>query len=265
MQPVWSDLLIKQGIYTGTVWHERLTVTRHCFQYQMLMLAVDLDEIDQHIWPHNMIKHNQRAILSIRDRDHFPGSTLSLKENIAKLLPTTLHNQDYRVIMVTQLAHFGFAFNPISFFIVTNQDHRKILGTILEVHNTPWGERKFYPLFNLRFDDNKYQQSFQKSLHVSPFLGMDYEYHFSMTISQNNILQFDLENWQNNDKHFSAGITLQHDDLKQSVVRQKLFSHPFSPHKSVLAIYWQALKLMLKRVPLFSHPKRKQPPDDKSS
>lgn len=245
--------MIEEGIYSGTVWHRRLLPKAHQFNYKMLMAVIDLENIRTHCSPNTMLRHNRFAMLSVRDRDHFSENGDSLYVNVQKLLPDNIKQQDHRIFLVSQLAHFGFAFNPISFFVITSNDYKNILGMILEVHNTPWGERHFYPMFNLQQSNDTFTAEFKKELHVSPFMPMDFLYQFSAQFNDKK-MTMTLENWKNNTKHFEAGISLSHHPMTKKAVRQQFIKHPLSPYKAVAAIYWQALKLYVKRIPFYSHP-----------
>lgn len=54
---------------------------------------------------------------------------------------------------------------------------------------------------------------------------------------------------------FGAGLRLKHSAMNQRMMSSVLWRFPLMTFKVVAAIHWQALKLFLKRVPLFAHPK----------
>ncbi len=246
--------MITEGIYSGKVWHQRLIPFQHRFSYRMLMVAVDLDNLSETFRSKFFLTHNRAGIFCLRDRDHFPNSTESLRDNIIAMLPKRILEAPYRIMLITQLAHFGFSFNPISFIVITSADSDKILGIILEVHNTPWGERHYYELFDLQSKNGALCTQFNKILHVSPFLSMDFTYAFSLSQSYKGVV-FKMENWQGDTEHFKAGIQLENHPLEPRQIALQFLMNPFSPYKTVAAIYWQALRLWIKGAKFCPHPK----------
>jgi DUF1365 family protein len=55
-------------------------------------------------------------------------------------------------------------------------------------------------------------------------------------------------------KHFEAALNMQRHPLTTKTLRGALLSIPSMTLKTVAGIYWQALKLFIKRVPIYMHP-----------
>ena len=53
---------------------------------------------------------------------------------------------------------------------------------------------------------------------------------------------------------FDATLTLKYKPITTRTLNQMLLNYPFMTVKVVIAIYWQALRLWLKRIPFYSHP-----------
>ncbi len=52
---------------------------------------------------------------------------------------------------------------------------------------------------------------------------------------------------------FDATLTLERQVLDRTALHRHLLAFPWMTGKTLLGIYWQALRLLVKRVPLFDH------------
>jgi DUF1365 family protein len=55
-------------------------------------------------------------------------------------------------------------------------------------------------------------------------------------------------------KHFEAAIDMQRKPMSSASLRSSILSIPSMTIKTVGGIYWQAIKLFFKRVPIYTHP-----------
>ncbi|MNL02446.1 hypothetical protein D3C87_1229550 [compost metagenome] len=62
-----------------------------------------------------------------------------------------------------------------------------------------------------------------------------------------------MADWQGEEKLFDATLRLKREPLDRASLHRYLRRFPWMTAKTALAIYWQALRLLLKRLPLFAH------------
>jgi DUF1365 family protein len=63
--------------------------------------------------------------------------------------------------------------------------------------------------------------------------------------------------YEKGEKLFDASLALEKRELNRRTLSRVLFRYPVMTGKVITLIYWQALRLVLKRTPFFAHPKSK--------
>ena len=58
---------------------------------------------------------------------------------------------------------------------------------------------------------------------------------------------------QGDQRLFDATLSLQRKPLSTALLRREALSFPFMVLRTLTGIYWQALRLLIKRIPLFDH------------
>jgi len=62
-----------------------------------------------------------------------------------------------------------------------------------------------------------------------------------------------MADWQGELKMFDATLNLTRQSLNRKTLHRYLIAYPWMTAKTCLAIYWQAMRLLVKRIPIFSH------------
>ncbi|NKI76296.1 DUF1365 domain-containing protein [Dickeya sp. CFBP 2040] len=229
-------------LYRGVLRHRRWQPRTHQFRYNVFMAYLDLDELDS--LPSVGIRRNQFAAVAFYDSDYPLGTPL--KENVlGKLAALTGERPDGKIMLLTQLRYLGFHFNPVNFYYCF--DAQETLRWVLaEVRNTPWNERHYYAV------NAQETTPVDKAFHVSPFNPMDMVYHWRFNCPDKT-LHLHIENHQD-EKVFDATLMLVRKPLTRLHLRHMQLSIPLMTLKTIAAIYWQALLLWFKRVPIYNHP-----------
>lgn len=244
---------MNSALYCGWVSHHRLTPRDHSFRYRIGMLYMDLAEQTEVLGLSRLAGKSRWAPFAFRETDYLPHLTrqgISLSDAVRSRVAEALeHRPEGKICVLTQPRSWGLAFNPVSFFYCFETDG-SLAAILCEVSNTPWRERYHYVLPTHASGVSRHRVP--KCFHVSPFLPRDLEYRMAFT-PPGERLQATMQDWENEEKMFEAVLGLKRVALSQSALHRYLLSFPWMTGKTILAIYWQALRLLLKRIPLFNH------------
>ncbi|MCH8543540.1 MAG: DUF1365 domain-containing protein [Alcanivorax sp.] len=253
-------MTLRHGIYQGKVWHERKTPVVHRFTYPLWLMAVDVDDVDGLLAGHWAWGRRWRPVV-VRDRDYLgTGSATrgaadaSLGARVrAKAAELGLDWHRGRILMLAQPRIFGWLFNPIVLYwhFVEDQPDQ----VIAEVSNTPWHQTHWYPLRLVAGREGGFTVEDDKAFHVSPFMGMDMQYHWFLKMNDASIT-VRIENWQQDEKIFTAGLTLTGQPATAKTMGQVIRRFGWQSLRVSAGIYAQAFRLWRKGVPFHGHPEK---------
>ncbi|MEM8712439.1 MAG: DUF1365 domain-containing protein, partial [Planctomycetota bacterium] len=256
---------LRSAVYRGTVTHGRHAPARHHFAYSLFLLYIDLDEAPDLFDRSWLWSHERWNVASFRRRHYLGDPSIDLKEAVrAKVKEATGRAAPEGPIgLLTNASYLGFCFNPVSFYYLYESDGVTLHSVVAEITNTPWDERHQYVLVASEASPaGEYAEwRFDKDFHVSPFFDMDHRYHWRFTtpgFQPGSALSVSMENRlrdDDGDRVFNATLDMTRREFSPRELRRCLLRHPWMTGKVLAAIYWQALRLWLKRVPFFSHPK----------
>lgn len=254
------------AIYRGTLRHRRFHPKRHEFSYQSTLFYIDLDELP------TLFKDARGWSLEARNLGRFcradylgdPAVPLkqSVQEEVTRLLGACPPGP---VRMLTNLRIWGMCFNPVTFYYLFDAQAAQPRVILAQVNNTPWNQRHCYAMVCDPVT-GKVNTAFDKQFHVSPFnpVGMRYhwvstspgehlvvhmENHAAPVAASHNCLPAQAESIA----HMDATLTLAREPWGSGALQKLLWTQPWLAIKVPVAIYWQALKLLIKGAPVYGH------------
>lgn len=240
----------------GQIRHTRVRPALNRFAYASYFLRLPLRTLAAAPWPFKRLVRNGFGLFALNDADHGDGRALLVwiddllaHEGIADARGEIWLHTFPRVL--------GYVFNPVSFWLCHRTDGA-LRAVVCEVNNT-FGERHFYLLAHddgrpLRFGE---EIGARKVFHVSPFCAVEGSYRFRFMLAARAagarfVARIDHDT--------AAGPLLQTSiegrlaPLSDATLARAFLTYPAFTFGVIARIHWQALRLLLKRVPFFPKP-----------
>lgn len=256
------------------MWHKRLQPREHGFKYNVFMMYIDLSEVDEVLTRSRFWSRGWFSLARFKRSDYFSSDQDPAGVNtdddvghLDKSVRETVNSSlsfypDGPIRLLTNFRYFGHIINPISCYYCFSKEN-ELNALLIEVTNTPWGEKTHYVL-DLRGHVPTDRIEFDKKMHVSPFMPMKMMYQWRGNITSDSLhyslanLPIASENEFVSQKSavFHAGVNLNRLEITSANLNRIILHYPFMTLKVAAGIYWQALRLAIKRVPFLSHPDR---------
>ncbi len=250
---------MRSALYRGWIRHRRYTPRAHTFRYPIFLCYLDLAELPglfDRFW---LWSARRRALAAFRRGDYHGDPGRPLEECIRELVATrTGRRPEGPIRLLTHLRYFGYCFNPVSFYYCFDAADDRVETIVAEITNTPWGERHAYVLpvaAAAALGKRVWRFEFDKEFHVSPFLPMDMRYDWRFTPPAGT-LDVHMRNSRAGVLDFDATLHLKREAITRRSLARVLCAFPLITVMVSARIYWQALRLWLKRTPFFAHPDR---------
>ncbi|TAL81696.1 MAG: DUF1365 domain-containing protein [Candidimonas sp.] len=235
--------------------HERLRPKRNRFVYPVFSVRINLDRLQElNRWWFSV---DRWGLMGIRTRDYGACDGSDLAIWIRRQLAEAGVQANGEMWLQTFPRVFGYVFNPVSFWYCHDRDGG-LRALLAEVTST-FGERHRYLLTapeGAVITDATTLEC-RKQLHVSPFFRVEGHYQFRLRDTADT-------SFVGIDYFDAAGLVLRTSvagrktALNRQTVLRAVTRQPLMTFSIIARIYWQALRLWLRKVPFFSKPQRSE-------
>jgi uncharacterized protein len=262
------------AVYEGWIRHRRFAPVEHSFRYRLFLMYLDLDELPAALDPYPLFSARRAAPARFRRADFMGDPSRPLAECARdEVEAQTGHRPSGPVRLLANLRYLGHAFNPVSFYYCFDSAGERVEAIVADVNNIPWGERHPYVLARGTRRGAVLTDELDKTLHVSPLMGMDQTYAFhasepgdglsvhieSRPVQRVTALSDTQRVAPREGKQFDATLSMRRRELSRSLLTKMLARYPAMSLQVVAKIYAQSLRLKLKGAHYFPHPEGRRP------
>ncbi len=236
--------------------HTRHGMPSHFLRRKGLSIWIDLDDLDTANGQSTLFSVDRFNLLSFAQRDYGPNYRHSKPvESLAgyarrlagELCPDVLIAS---VHLLTFPRVLGFAFNPVSVYVLRDCDGRDAL-LIYEVHNT-FGDLHSYA--GVPNHDGAVLHA-TKLFHVSPFFPMDGEYRLMIKGGgADGPVRLLMRYLSNGRARLTATLRGSPERMTTWGIVKTLCKTGQWPLRPLMSIHFEAVKLWIKRVPFYRRP-----------
>jgi DUF1365 family protein len=252
---------IASAVYEGTIRHRRFEPIDHSFQYRFFLMYLDLAELPGVLDPFPGWSARRPAPARFR-RGDFMGDPARPLDSCARdaVEEATGARPAGPVRLLAGLRYLGHSFNPVSFYYCFDEAGERVEAVVADVENIPWGERHAYVLARGESEGTVLSDELDKTLHVSPLMGMDQTYAFRATEPGERLaVHIESRPRHADAKSFDATLNLRRHELSRPFLNRLLARYPAMSLQVVAKIYAQSLRLKLKGARYFPHPQGSRP------
>jgi uncharacterized protein len=250
------------AVYEGWVRHRRFEPVEHAFRYRLFLMYLDLAELPQVLDPYPLFSARRAAPARFRRADFMGDPARPLDECARDAVEAASGDRPAGPVrLLTGLRYLGHSFNPVSFYYCFGAEGERVEAVVADVQNIPWGERHPYVLARGQRRGTVLSDDLEKTLHVSPLMGMDQTYSFRASQPGETLAVHIESHARESDvgKVFDATLKLRRRELSRRTLTGLLARYPAMSLQVVAKIYAQSLRLKLKGARYFPHPDGRRP------
>lgn len=257
------------ALCNGRVWHRRNRPAVNEFTYRASHIWIDPNEPEALTSLSPLWTTDRPGPVQIRRSDYGAEPTGNLNEQLKSIIEPVLgYRPTGEVRMLSQARRWGWLFNPITVFVLWDENPDFPVAAVAEVTNTPWKERRQYalplapgPSSGLP-GSSTFHVTFDKELHVSPFLEMDYRYRLTLE-SHDDELAVRIDVCDEHDVAMvETALVVQRSKPTAASLNKSAFADALRTRQVSAGIHAQALKIARKGITFVPHPKKTQSLED---
>jgi DUF1365 family protein len=253
--------VVRSAVYEGTIRHRRFEPVEHSFRYRFFLMYLDLAELPSVLDPYPGWSARRPAPARFRRAD-FMGDPARPLDACARdaVEAATGARPSGAVRLLAGLRYLGHSFNPVSFYYCFDPAGERVEAVVADVENIPWGERHAYVLARGEREGRVLADELDKTLHVSPLMGMDQTYAFRASEPGERLaVHIESHPKKGEGKSFDATLSLRRRELSRPLLTGLLAHYPAMSLQVVAKIYAQSARLKLKGARYFPHPRGARP------
>jgi len=274
---------MESALYAGTLRHRRFTPRPHAFSYPVYMAFLDVDRLPELMKISPLASYNKWNVTAYCERDHFGDQRQSLRARLVQdAAAHGLQLPGGQIFLLTHLRYLGYVFNPVSFYYF--YDPAGNLAMLMAEVNSTFGERHNYwlaetcqraaisaqcdsaaepysaakPRTSAKPSAAAKRYTTAKKMHVSPFMSMDLDYDWIFSPPSESLVSH-MNTLAAGQPFFDATLQLERRPWQARSLHRTLAAYPLMTLRVIAAIHWQALRLWLKKVSVFTHPRKLAP------
>lgn len=227
------------NLWTGQTVHVRYTPFERRFAYDLVLIDVDIDRLDEAACASPLFSVNGPGLFAFHEADHGPRQKgAALRPWAEDMLSSAGVNLDGGAIrLVTFPRHLFYKFAPLSLWYGYGPDGQ-LRGIIYEVNNT-FGEHHCYVAAVSGARD---VHAAPKSFHVSPFFDVTGTYRFTLRAPEDK-MGVVVESLKDGNRLHMANITARKRPATTGNLLKLALKNPLSTLGVTLGIHWQALQI----------------------
>lgn len=228
------------------VGHRRLLPKKHQFLYRVFYVKVPITA--EILLTPRFFSFDKWNVLSVRTTDYTKVKGITMRSYITKqckIMGLTI-SADWDVELVTHPRLFGYAFNPISYWLVRDPQ-KKLIAVLCAVNNTFKQSHNYFVAHDdFRPISNRDTLTSKKDLYVSPFNDTEGYYQFRFVDLPGNFESYiDLYN-RDSEKKLETFVHGTDMPLTNATILRAVVSYPFMTIGVVARIHLNALRLLIK-------------------